>query len=191
MLRPILMACVLAAAAVSAADQPEYPAAGPNIFDPVASGEVLLEQAITRAGEDGRRILVFFGANWCTWSRRLDRAFSGSSAEISAQLDRGFVLVRLDANFLRDRNRNAALLKRYGDPVRKHGLPVLLVLESDGTLLATQETGNFAAATDAEIAQRLTEFLARWAPRRDVVPVSRRAAARSAAVSTRASQNRG
>lgn len=53
-------------------------------------------------------------------------------------------------------------LARLGNPVAKHGLPVLVVLKADGTLFATHETGSLAASTDEDLARRLLALLHSW-----------------------------
>jgi thioredoxin-related protein len=142
---------------------PEYPSMGPDIFDRQTKGEVLIEQAVARAQQENKRIVVLFGANWCPWCRRLHRAFTEAPA-VQARLRDDFVLVYIDANFRNDRKRNAAVLERYGDPIKKYGLPVLVVLDRDGTQLTTQETNALAAPADEDTAKRIADFLAKWAP---------------------------
>lgn len=142
---------------------PEYPAMGPDLFDRQVPGEVLIDQAVVQAQKEGKRVLVLFGANWCPWCRRLHRTFT-ETPPIRARLRSDFVLVYVDANFRNDKNRNAAVLKRYGDPIGQYGLPVLVVLERDGTQLATQETNALAAPSDEGVVKNIGEFLAKWAP---------------------------
>ncbi len=163
--RRILFALLLGCGALALRAAPEYPSMGPDIFDRQTKGEVLIEQAMARAQQEDKRIVVLFGANWCPWCRRLHRIFTEAPA-VLARLRTDFVLVYVDANFRNDRKRNATVLERYGDPIKKHGLPVLVVLDRDGTQLTTQETNGLAAATDEETVKRITDFLARWAPTR-------------------------
>lgn len=165
-IRGALFVGLLGIGALALHAAPEYPAMGPDIFDQHIKGEVLIDGAIARAQQEDKRILVLFGANWCPWCRRLHGIFAESPA-VLARLRAGFVLVYVDANFRNDRKRNAAILERYGDPIKKYGLPVLVVLERDGTQLATQETNGLAAPTDEETVKRITDFLARWAPSRE------------------------
>jgi len=141
----------------------EYRAMGPDIFDRHVKGEVLIDQAIARAQKENKRIVLIFGANWCPWCRRLHRAFTEAPA-VLAQLRDDFVLVHIDANTRNDRKRNAAVQERYGNPIQKHGLPVLVVLDGDGKHLATRETSSLSAPTDEEVARRVAAFLAQWAP---------------------------
>jgi len=159
-----LLGLALAGAALPplAATEPEYRQMGPDIFDRHASGEELIAAALARAQPEGRRVLLFFGANWCPWCRRLQSVFATAPA-VTARLERSFILVHVDANLRHDRNRNAAVIARYGHPLR-HGLPVFVVLAADGTLLTTQETASLAAPTDEEVAARVADFLDAWAP---------------------------
>ncbi|HKB57713.1 MAG TPA: thioredoxin family protein [Lacunisphaera sp.] len=139
----------------------ECKAMGPDIFDPRARGEELIAPTLARASRENKRVLVLFGANWCPWTRRLHKALS-TDAGILKTLQRSFVLVYVDANTRNDKKRNAAVMEKYGDPLR-FGIPVFVVLESDGALLVTQETQSLAAVTDEEVAGRLGRFLAAWA----------------------------
>ena len=142
--------------------EPEYRAMGPDIFDRQVPGEVPIDQALGKAKKEEKQVLVFFGGNWCPWCRRLHRLFQEAPALV-ARLHKEFILVYVDANFRRDKNRNATLLKRYGDPIKQYGLPVLVVLDRDGTQLTTQETNSLAAPTDEETVKQIDKFMARWA----------------------------
>jgi thiol-disulfide isomerase/thioredoxin len=154
----ILLSLLLPAAPLAGA--PEYPRMGPDIFDREKPGEALVAAAIERAGKERKRILLFFGANWCPWCRRLHRVFA-TEPDLRELLREHFLVVHVDANFRREKDRNAALLERYGNPLR-FGLPVFVLLEVDGRPLTTQETQSFAAPTDEEVACRLREFLETW-----------------------------
>lgn len=138
---------------------------GPDIFDRHIKGEVLIDQAVTRARKENKRIALVFGANWCPWCRRLHQIFIGAPA-VRARLRDDFVLVYVDANTRNDRKRNAAVQEQYGNPIQKHGLPVMVVLDSDGRQLTTRETSSLSAPTDEEVARRVAAFLEEWAPPR-------------------------
>ncbi len=59
-----------------------------------------------------------------------------TNAEISKIVKENYLVVLIDV----DKGHNADVVKQYGNPVR-FGLPVLVVLDSDGKQLATQDTG--------------------------------------------------
>jgi len=160
-----LLSCLLLAAVFCPVLRaaPEYPRMGPDIFDRQAKGGELVAQAVTQAQQEGKRVVLLFGANWCPWCRRLHHAFTDDPGVV-AILQRGFVLVHVDANTRNDRKRNADIIARYGEPLQKHGLPVIVLLEADGRPLTTQETASWAAPEDEEVARRVAAFLAEWAP---------------------------
>lgn len=159
MWRSILSFVVLFSTAFGAT--PEYRSMGPDIFDPKTSGEYLITQAINQAQRDDKRILLLFGANWCPWCRRLHVALTKDAA-VKARLKRKFILVYVDANTRNEKNRNAVVLERYGNPTLQFGLPVFVVLDRDGKQLAIRETGSLAAETDAKVAERVLAFLKGW-----------------------------
>ena len=156
--RPARILLLLALLAGPASATPEYPRMGPDIFDPRVDGEELVTAALGRARETDRRVLLLFGANWCPWCRRL-HAIMSADRRIRATLAARYILVHVDANTRRDQRRNAALIARYDNPLR-FGLPVFVVLDPHGKLLATQDTQSFAAPEDREVADRLHRFLA-------------------------------
>ena len=139
----------------------EYPHMGADIFDPKVDGAKLIEDAIVRAKQEDKRILVLFGANWCPWCRRLHQAVTSAPA-VTQKVQQKFILVYIDANTRNDRKRNAAVIERYGNPLQ-YGLPVFVVLESDGTQLTTRESASLAAGTDDATAALVRAFLDKWA----------------------------
>src|SRR5258708_4126705 len=80
---------------------PEYPRMGPDIFDPKARAETLIDGATVRARPEQKRILLLFGANWCPWCRRLHRIL-GTDPRIATPLQQHFVVVYVDANTRND-----------------------------------------------------------------------------------------
>lgn len=141
---------------------PEYRSTGSDIFDPKAGAEVLIAKAVAQAKREDKRILLLFGANWCPWCRRLHAALTKDAA-VQERLKRKFILVFVDANTRNDKNRNAAVIEKYGNPIPQYGLPVFVVLDRDGTQLTTRETASLAADTDAKVAARVLSFLNEWA----------------------------
>ena len=134
---------------------------GPDIFDRSADAKKLIDGAIEQATPKRQRLVLLLGANWCPWCRRLHAVIS-TDAALAKTLRDSFVLVFVDVNHRNDRHRNAATLEKYGDPVKKFGLPVLVVLESNGDLLAVQETESFAVPSDQQLAEKLLARLQTW-----------------------------
>ncbi len=158
--------CLLALIAASTAFslEPEYPKQGPDIYDREAEGTAQIAAALTQARAEHKRVLVKLGANWCVWCHRLSDTFH-QSKPVARELADHYVVVLVDVNHRNGRNRNAAVNDRYGNPVQ-FGLPVLLVLDENGRLLTTQETGALEDGGKGHDPAKIIAFLKTWAPKR-------------------------
>ena len=76
--------------------------------------------------------------------------------EISKVVKANFIVVLIDV----DQGHNADVVKRYDNPTR-FGLPVLVVLDTDGTPLTTQDTGKLEEGDHHDPA-KVMAFLAQW-----------------------------
>jgi thioredoxin-related protein len=156
----VLSVLVLLPSAALRAD-PEYPSMGPDIYDIHADGSSLVGEALGRAPADHKRVILVFGANWCIWCRRLHAAFE-NDPRVSQALAKDFIVVRIDINKRHGEARNAALNEKYGNPI-EHGIPVLVVLNSDGKQLTTKDSGDLEDGNGHSPA-KILEFLSAWAP---------------------------
>jgi thiol-disulfide isomerase/thioredoxin len=136
-MKPRLILFLLFAPLLGAA--PQYPRMGPDIYDIHADGGRLVADALARAKVEHRTVILDFGANWCIWCRRLHTTFETDPA-VQAKLRSSFIVVMVDVNTHDGPWRNADLDRRYGNPT-KHGIPVLVVLDADGRVLTTKDTG--------------------------------------------------
>lgn len=161
-LRPVmaLAALALLSAAGLRAD-PEYPKMGPDIYDVHADAAGQIAAALTRATAEHKRVLLIFGANWCIWCHRLHSTLE-TDAAVSKALDKGFVTVMVDVNTRRGEKRNAGVVEKYGNPVQ-HGIPVLVVLDSDGKQLTTKDSGELEEG-EGHSPAKIMAFLAAWYP---------------------------
>ncbi len=147
----------------SAAQPPAPDPSGPppEVARPYEEGvdaQARIDAAVASARADGTRVLLMFGANWCVWCRRLAWVFE-NEPRVSAALAEGWHVVHVDTG-TRGSGTNRAVIDRYGDPVR-HGLPCLVVLDAEGTLVHTQETGSLESG-DRHDPERVLAFLTRF-----------------------------
>jgi thiol:disulfide interchange protein len=155
------LALVIATTAFSA--EPEYPNQGSDIYDRQADGTTQIAAALVQAKAEHKRVLLKLGANWCVWCHRLSATFH-ESKPVAQELADNFVLVLIDVNHRNGKSRNDAVNEKYGNPVQ-FGLPVLLVLDEDGRLLTTQETGALEDGGQAHDPAKILAFLRKWPPR--------------------------
>jgi thiol-disulfide isomerase/thioredoxin len=110
--------------------------------------------AIAKGKASGKRILVQVGGNWCGWCYRLHQYFNEQPA-VAKALDDGFEVVLVNFS---DENRNQASLGQYPPFI---GYPHLFVLDSDGTLLHSHDTGELEAG-DSYNQAKVLAFLSDW-----------------------------
>ena len=151
---------LLAATALRA--EPEYPKAGPDIYDTQADGSALVTEAVSLAKRDQKHVILVFGANWCIWCRRLHELFENNSA-VRRELKAHYVVAWIDVNHRDGKKRNDAVIARFGKPTQ-HGLPVLVVLDRNGHMLTTQETGALEDGKSAHDPDKVVAFLRQWMP---------------------------
>jgi thiol:disulfide interchange protein len=125
-------------------------------YDPKRNAAQDIEDAIAEAKRTNRRILLEVGGEWCGWCHRLDQFFE-AHPELTALRDKHYVTVKINFS---EENPNKEVLSRY-DPIS--GYPYIFVLDSDGKLVRSQETGVFEEGK-TYVLERLTTFLTHWAP---------------------------
>lgn len=144
-LLPLALACAVAACGndTRSAPAPEPEGARPpevaSPYDDDADAEADIARAVAAARTSGKRVLLIMGGNWCVWCRRLEHVLQNHPA-VRAELARRFEVVHVSTGARRS-GKNAAINARYGDPMQ-HGLPVLVVLDGEGRVVTTQETGS-------------------------------------------------
>ncbi|MFC5204505.1 thioredoxin family protein [Streptomyces sp. NPDC048448] len=124
-------------------------------YDPKANAAADIETALRVARQDGRPVLVDFGADWCLDCRVLNARFkeSGPSALLAK-----YHVVKVDVG---DFDHNLNVAERYVD-LRTSGIPALTVLDSaSGRVQVATNRGEFANARTMSAAQ-VEEFLKRW-----------------------------
>jgi thioredoxin-related protein len=123
----------------------------PTKFDPQRDAAADLVAAQAQAKASGKRVLVDVGGEWCKWCHILDR-FIASQPEIKAVLDSRYVWVKV--NYSPD-NKNTVVLAQWP---KIRGYPHLFVLDADGKLLHSQETGVLESG-DSYDAAKVLAFL--------------------------------
>jgi len=149
----LFSAVPLVAQTQSAATQ----AAKPNIFDPTRDAAKDIEQAVAEAARTGKRVLVDVGGNWCSWCHEMERYFE-AHADLRSLRDRNFVTVKVNWS---PENKNEAVLSKYP---KISGYPHLFVLDKDGALLQSQDTGKLEDGKRSYDLEKFITFLKEWSP---------------------------
>jgi len=124
-------------------------------YDPQRNADQDIRDAVAEAKRSHRRILLEVGGEWCIWCHRLDDFFA-AHPDLTSVRDKNFVTVKINFS---EENPNKEVLSRYG-PIS--GYPFIFVLDSDGKLVRSQETGVFEEGK-SYVEERLMTFLNHWA----------------------------
>jgi thiol:disulfide interchange protein len=153
----ILAALILSAAILSVAVRIPEADALANIYPDPSQAKTDLAAALQAAAASHRRIIVDFGGNWCPDCHVLDGYFHDTAN--APLLEAAFILVHVNIGRV---DQNLDIAARYRIPLNK-GVPALAVLDSDGTLLYSQKSGEFEAMRRMK-SSKVTEFLIEWTP---------------------------
>ncbi len=107
-------------------------------FDPARDAAADVAAAVATAKAQRKRVMVDVGGEWCSWCHILDR-FVTTNADVKQLVDDHYVWVKVNWS---PQNKNEALLSRWP---RFTGYPHLFVLDGDGRLIHSQDTGDLEA----------------------------------------------
>jgi thiol:disulfide interchange protein len=110
----------------------------PVKFDPARDAAADVATAAATAKAQRKRVLVDVGGEWCSWCHILD-SFIASNADVKKLVDDHYVWVKVNWS---PQNKNEALLARWP---KFAGYPHLFVLDGDGALIQSQDTGALEA----------------------------------------------
>lgn len=106
------------------------------IYDESADAAVQIEQALAKAKKENRRVLIQWGGNWCGWCHLLHEMFK-KNGNVRKELMYEYDVVLVDIG---QKDKNQELLEKYEVDLKSNGVPYLTVLDSEGEVVANQET---------------------------------------------------
>lgn len=125
-------------------------------FDPSRDPSKDLQEAVYEANKSNKRIILDVGGDWCIWCHRLDD-FINKNEDIKNFLNNNFIVLKI--NFSKE-NKNEEFLSKFPEIP---GYPHFFVMESNGELLHSQNTGELEQDKGYGKEKMMT-FLKKWAP---------------------------
>lgn len=125
-------------------------------FDPNRNAQQDLVHAIEEAKRSDRNILLDIGGDWCVWCKKLD-AFFEENSDINNFMNQNYVILKI--NYSKE-NKNEEFLSQF-PPIG--GYPHLFVLDTQGKLLHSQNTGELESG-DQHDREKVYAFLKAWVP---------------------------
>ncbi len=136
--------------------KPETNTSLPDKYYPERNSSQDLQLALKIATESGKRILLKVGGEWCIWCHRLDD-FIHENKELESAWKRHFVTLKINYS---PENKNEDFLAKY--PKIK-GYPHIFILESNGSFLHSQNTGEFEFEKGYGM-DKIMAFVETWKP---------------------------
>jgi thioredoxin-related protein len=135
-----------------------YGATAQKIYNPKADAKAEIEKVVAQAKKEGKHVLLQVGGNWCPWCIRLHKYFE-EQPEVNQLIKDNYVF--LEVNYSKE-NKNKEVMKSLEYPHR-FGFPVLVVLNSDGQRIHTQNSGNLESGKGYDL-KKVKSFLYNWRP---------------------------
>lgn len=127
-----------------------------HTYDPARNADQDIKDAVAEAGRTGKRVLLEVGGEWCIWCHHMDEFFE-KHPELLTLRETNFIMVKINYS---DENKNEQVLSRYPEV---KGYPHIFVLEQDGKLLQSQDTGKLEEGKSYNL-DKFTAFLKEWSP---------------------------
>jgi len=117
------------------------------------------------ARQDGKFVLINFGADWCADCRVLEKLLQTPS--VRSFVDSNFHVVTIDVGFYleRDKTKNTDLASTYGLDLMVSGIPAIVVVDAANTAIASTADGEWRSAKRFTVDDLLAS-LRRWAPKK-------------------------
>ena len=139
----------------SAAAQSTLPFVQKHIYSETANPRADIAAALKKARAEHKRVILDFGGDWCGDCQVLYIYFHQKPND--DLIAKHFVIVPIDIGRM---DHNLDVAAKYKVPVTK-GVPALAVLDANGKLLYSQQTGQFENMRNMSVTS-VTEFLNRW-----------------------------
>ncbi|HTZ74464.1 MAG TPA: thioredoxin family protein [Candidatus Aquilonibacter sp.] len=128
-----------------------------DLYPPPAEASAEIQSALAAAKRDHKRVLLVFGGNWCYDCHVLNAAFH--SPKIAPLVNANYHVVHINIGNM---DTNLDIAQKYQVPINK-GVPALAVLDANGSLVYSQEHGEFESSVKIGPAD-VVAFLEKWKP---------------------------
>lgn len=140
--------------------QDQEKAALPKPYDPKENAELKIAELVKQAQTENKNIMLQAGGNWCIWCLRFNN-YVQTTPELKKIVDDNYIYYHL--NYSPD-NKNEKIFAKYGDPGKKFGYPVFIVLDKDGRQIHTQESGVLEEGKGYSL-EKVKAFFEAWKPK--------------------------
>lgn len=127
-----------------------------KVYEPSRDANKDIQEAVLKAKNENKHVLIQVGGNWCPWCIKMHRYFN-SNKEINKIITDNYVYIHV--NYSKE-NKNLPIMKQLEFPQR-FGFPVLVVLNKKGERIHTQSTGILEEGKSYDT-NKIKSFLNNW-----------------------------
>lgn len=120
-----------------------------------------IAEAVKLAKAEHKNVMIQAGGNWCIWCLRFNN-YVQTTPELKEMVDKNYVYYHLNYS---PENKNEKVFAKYGDPGKKFGYPVFLVLNSEGKQIHTQDSSVLEDGKGYGL-EKVKDFFSKWAPKK-------------------------
>jgi thioredoxin-related protein len=129
-----------------------------SLYHPMANAKKDIADAVAKAKQEKKHVLIQAGGNWCGWCKEFNR-FTTTDKQMDSAINADYIVYHLNYS---PQNKNAEIFKQYGFPNR-FGYPVFLILDANGKLIHTQNS-SYLEEGRSYSKKKVLDFLVSWRP---------------------------
>ena len=131
-------------------------------YHPEADAHKDIDSLVVLAKKENKNIIIQAGGNWCIWCLRFNN-FIHQNSKIANLLKDNFVYYHL--NFSPE-NKNEVVFNKYAaGKGEEYGFPFFIVMDSNGQVLFTRESGSLESGKGYDETKVMT-FFNEWLPKK-------------------------
>lgn len=129
-----------------------------KLYNPADDAKVEITNAVKKAANEDKHVLLQLGGNWCGWCKLFDKKVTTNDTLRNA-MNKNYVVYHV--NYSKE-NRNEDVLASLGYPQR-FGFPVFVILDGKGNRLHTQNSA-YLEEGKGHSTKKILEFFRNWSP---------------------------
>jgi thioredoxin-related protein len=126
-----------------------------KLYDVNAVPETQIKEALQKAKDTNKHVLIQMGGNWCAWCYRFHEFYKNDS-ELDSIIKADYELININYN-----PNDLFFLKKLDYPHR-FGFPVVIITDSTGKRLHTQNTWYLEDGKGSYDKEKFKDFLLNW-----------------------------
>ncbi len=132
-----------------------------RVYDENIDRTEQINNAVSKAKNEGKFVLAQVGGNWCPWCLRF-ADFATKDTDINKVIDDNFVYIHVNYSRKMKDEQTIAIMKRLGNPQR-FGFPIFVILTQEGDVLHIQDS-SYLENDKGYSKDKVITFLNHWTP---------------------------